>query len=231
ASSTVVGSQTAAATEATAKKVEEDRKKLASDYAASVTNVNLQSYAKRRKRSVDSIEQLLASIKAAVFSGNTIVNGAPAINASLNIAKSETKVYTGKGVDSVYRVPIYYKLKVTNDGSKLTFTYTVTYVDPKTKTLGNISKKMSNGYSIYNTGTSIQTMLTLGSGLGTPSDVKNSITNKNGGQVQYYNTSTMTKRGSRYTWGNGAQMNGWQAKREYGLTSSWTVPITGTDTS
>ncbi|MTV35612.1 accessory Sec-dependent LPXTG-anchored adhesin, partial [Streptococcus pneumoniae] len=73
ASSTVVGSQTAAATEATAKKVEEDRKKPASDYAASVTNVNLQSYAKRRKRSVDSIEQLLASIKAAVFSGNTIV--------------------------------------------------------------------------------------------------------------------------------------------------------------
>ncbi|MBZ4248691.1 accessory Sec-dependent LPXTG-anchored adhesin, partial [Streptococcus pneumoniae] len=120
----------------------------------------LQSYAKRRKRSVDSIEQLLASIKAAVFSGNTIVNGAPAINASLNIAKSEEKVYTGEGVDSVYRVPIYYKLTVTNDGSKLTFTYTVTYVNPTTKILGNLSK-MRLGYSIYNTGTSTQTMLTL----------------------------------------------------------------------
>ncbi|MTW37836.1 accessory Sec-dependent LPXTG-anchored adhesin, partial [Streptococcus pneumoniae] len=128
-------------------------KKLASDYAASVTNVNLQSYANRRKRSVDSIEQLLASIKAAVFSGNTIVNGAPAINASLNIAKSEEKVYTGKGVDSVYNVPIYYQLKVTNDGSKLTFTYTVTYVNPNTRALENLSR-MSYGYSIYNAGTS-----------------------------------------------------------------------------
>ncbi|MFR7048092.1 accessory Sec-dependent LPXTG-anchored adhesin, partial [Streptococcus pneumoniae] len=184
----------------------------------------------RRKRSVDSIEQLLASINAAVFSGNTTVNGAPAINASLNIAKSETKVYTGEGVDSVYNVPIYYKLKVINDGSKLTFTYTVTYVDPITKTLGNISK-MRPGYSIYNSGTSTQTMLTLGSGLGTPSDVENYITNKNGGRVQYYNMSKMTTQGSGYTWGNGAQMNGWQAKQGYGLTSSWTVSITGTDTS
>ncbi|HEU6548429.1 TPA: accessory Sec-dependent serine-rich glycoprotein adhesin, partial [Streptococcus pneumoniae] len=230
ASSTVVGSQTAAATEATAKKVEEDRKKPASDYVASVTNVNLQSYAKRRKRSVDSIEQLLASINAAVFSGNMIVNGAPAINASLNIAKSETKVYTGTGKDSFYNIPIYYQLTVTNDGSKLTFTYTVTYVNPTTKILGNLSN-MRPGYSIYNTGTSTQTMLTLGSGLGIPSGVKNSITDKNGRQVRYYNTSTMTKRGSGYTWVNGAQMNGWYAKKEYGLTSSWTVPITGTDTS
>ncbi|MDS5711305.1 accessory Sec-dependent LPXTG-anchored adhesin, partial [Streptococcus pneumoniae] len=108
-----------------------------------------------------------------------------------------------------------YKLTVTNDGSKLTFTYTVTYVNPTTKILGNLSK-MRPGYSIYNTGTSTQTMLTLGSGLGTPSDVKNSITNKNGGQVRYYNTSRMTKQGSGYTWANGAQMNGWQARREYG---------------
>ncbi|MDS4493657.1 accessory Sec-dependent serine-rich glycoprotein adhesin, partial [Streptococcus pneumoniae] len=230
ASSTVVGSQTAAATEATAKKVEEDRKKLASDYAASVTNVNLQSYANRRKRSVDSIEQLLASIKAAVFSGNTTVNGAPAINASLNIAKSETKVYTGKGVDSVYNVPIYYELTVKNDGSELTFTYTVTYVNPTTKALGSISR-MSNGYSIYNSGTSTQTMLTLGSGLGKPSGVKNYITDKNGRQVLSYNTSTMTTQGSGYTWANGAQLNGFFAKKGYGLTSSWTVPITGTDTS
>ncbi|MDS5336667.1 accessory Sec-dependent LPXTG-anchored adhesin, partial [Streptococcus pneumoniae] len=87
---------------------------------------------------------------------------------------------------------------------------TVTYVDPITKTLGNLSG-MSRGYSIYNTGTSTQTMLTLGSGLGIPSGVKNSITDKNGRQVRPYNISTMTKRGSRYTWGNGAQMNGWQA--------------------
>ncbi|MDS3863321.1 accessory Sec-dependent serine-rich glycoprotein adhesin, partial [Streptococcus pneumoniae] len=230
ASSTVVGTQTAAATEATAKKVEEDRKKLASDYAASVTNVNLQSYANRRKRSVDSIEQLLASIKAAVFSGNTIVNGAPAINASLNIAKSETKIYTGTGRDSFYNIPIYYKLTVTNDGSELTFTYTVTYVNPTTRALENLSR-MYYGYSIYNTGTSTQTMLTLGSGLGKPSGVTNSITNKNGERVRYYNMSTMTTQGSGYTWANGAQMNGWQAKQGYGLTSSWTVSITGTDTS
>ncbi|MTV66958.1 accessory Sec-dependent LPXTG-anchored adhesin, partial [Streptococcus pneumoniae] len=127
--------------------------------------------------------------------------------ASLNIAKSETKVYTGTGVDSVYHVPIYYQLKVINDGSELTFTYTVTYVNPTTKILGNLSK-MRLGYSIYNTGTSIQTMLTLGSGLGKPSGVKNFITDKDGGQVRYYNMSTMTTQGSGYTWGNGAQMNG-----------------------
>ncbi|MBZ4299167.1 accessory Sec-dependent LPXTG-anchored adhesin, partial [Streptococcus pneumoniae] len=127
-------------------------------------------------------------------------------------------------------VPIYYQLTVTNDGLKLTFTYTVTYVNPKTKTLGNISK-MGPGYSIYNTGTSTQTMLTLGSGLGKPSGVKNFITDKDGGQVLYYNMSTMTTQGSGYTWANGAQMNGFFAKQGYGLTSSWTVPITGTDTS
>ncbi|EJG53762.1 cell wall surface anchor family protein, partial [Streptococcus pneumoniae 2072047] len=90
---------------------------------------------------------------------------------------------------------------------------------------------MGPGYSIYNTGTSIQTMLTLGSDLGTPSDVKNYITDKDGGQVLYYNMSTMTTQGSGYTWGNGAQMNGFFAKKGYGLTSSWTVPIIGTDTS
>ncbi|HGL7770121.1 TPA: accessory Sec-dependent LPXTG-anchored adhesin, partial [Streptococcus pneumoniae] len=43
--------------------------------------------------------------------------------------------------------------------------------------------------------------------------------------------STMTTQGSGYTWANGAQMNGWYAKQGYGLTSSWTVSITGTDTS
>ncbi|MTV94265.1 accessory Sec-dependent LPXTG-anchored adhesin, partial [Streptococcus pneumoniae] len=99
---------------------------------------------------------------------------------------------------SVYNVPIYYRLTVTNDGLKLTFTYTVTYVDPITKTLGNLSR-MSRGYSIYNTGTIYQTMLTLGKGLKTPSSVKNYITDKDGVQVQYYNMSTMTKRGSGYT--------------------------------
>ncbi|MTV78076.1 accessory Sec-dependent LPXTG-anchored adhesin, partial [Streptococcus pneumoniae] len=109
------------------------------------------------------------------------------INASLNIAKSETKIYTGTGRDSFYNIPIYYKLTVTNDGSKLTFTYTVTYVNPTTKILGNLSK-MRLVYSIYNTGTSIQTMLTLGSGLGKPSGVTNSITNKNGERVLSYNT-------------------------------------------
>ncbi|MBZ4265471.1 accessory Sec-dependent LPXTG-anchored adhesin, partial [Streptococcus pneumoniae] len=101
----------------------------------------------------------------------------------------------GKGVDSVYNVPIYYQLKVTNDGSKLTFTYTVTYVNPNTRALENLSR-MSYGYSIYNAGTSTQTMLTLGRGLGKPSVVKNYITDKDGGQVLYYNISTMTTQGS-----------------------------------
>ena len=35
----------------------------------------------------------------------------------------------------------------------------------------------------------------------------------------------MVKQGNGYTWANGYQMNGYQAKQGYGLTTTWTVPI------
>ena len=240
-------------------------KKLASDYAASVTNADqkavieqaiasvqkeitastdllstnasLQSYAEQRKRLGDSIDQLMASMNAAGFSGNTTVNGAPAISASLNVAKGETKVYTGKGVDSVYNVPIYYKLTVTNNGSKLTFVYTISYDNPTTSTVEK--QNVGFNHTLYNTGTSRQTMFTLGKGLGTPSpsSVTSYLTDSSGKKFTNNNrlkdaTTPITTNGTgNYTWGNGGQMIGYFARQGYGLTSTWTVPITGTDTS
>ncbi|MEJ7453870.1 hypothetical protein, partial [Staphylococcus xylosus] len=78
------------------------------------------------------------------------------------------------------------------------------------------------------TGTSYQTMFTLGSGYGTPSSATSYITDSTGTQVSSpaAGTTTMVKQGSGYTWTNGYQMNGYQAKQGYGLTTTWTVPIT-----
>ena len=45
-------------------------------------------------------------------------------------------------------------------------------------------------------------------------------------------TQHINKQGSGYTWANGYQMNGAQAKQGYGLTTTWTVPINSSgDTS
>ena len=49
----------------------------------------------------------------------------------------------------------------------MTFTYTVTYDNPATTTVERPT--LSNSYAIYNTGTTNQTMFTLGSAYGTPS--------------------------------------------------------------
>ncbi len=83
-----------------------------------------------------------------------------------NLATGETKVYTELEQTIIFQFTIQ---KVTNDGTNLNFVYTVSYVNPATSTLGNISK-MSPGYSIYNTGTSTQTMFTLGKGLSAPTE-------------------------------------------------------------
>ena len=142
-------------------------KEIAASTDLLATNASLQAYTEQRKRLGDSIDQLMASMNAAGFAGNTTVNGAPAISANLNIAKGETKTYIGTGTDPNYNIPIYYKLTVTNDGSNLTFVYTITYDNPATSTV-EIPSVLPNGYSIYNTGTYFQTMFTLGKGLGTP---------------------------------------------------------------
>ena len=44
------------------------------------------------------------------------------------------------------------------------------------------------------------------------------------------NTTNINKQGSGYTWANGYQMNGYQAKQGYGLTTTWTVPINSSGT-
>ncbi|WP_218117634.1 hypothetical protein, partial [Staphylococcus sp. HMSC063A11] len=77
-------------------------------------------------------------------------------------------------------------------------------------------------------------MFTLGSAYGTPSTATSYITDSTGAQVSNprANTTNINKQGSGYTWANGYQMNGAQAKQGYGLTTTWTVPINSSgDTS
>ena len=209
--------------------VQEEVTKSTTLIAASATNA---AYAEQRERLGNAVDNMMTKLTNAGFNGNSTVNGTPAITSNLNLATGETKVYTGTGTDSNYNVPIYYTLKVTNDGTNLNFVYTVSYVNPATSTLGNISK-MSPGYSIYNTGTSTQTMFTLGKGLTPPTTVTSYITNSDGTQrtTPSPNTTPVTTQGNGLTWSNGFQMNGYQAKQSYGLTTTWTAKITGDDTS
>ena len=148
-------------------------------------------------------------------------------------ATSTTNTYTGAGTDTNYNIPIYYKLTTVNNGTSMTFTYTVTYDNPATKTV-EIPTALSNSYAIYNTGTTYQTMFTLGSAYGTPSTATSYITDSTGAQLSNpkANTTNINKQGSGYSWANGYQMNGFQAKQGYGLTTTWTVPINSSgDTS
>ncbi|WP_155115601.1 accessory Sec-dependent serine-rich glycoprotein adhesin, partial [Streptococcus salivarius] len=207
--------------------VQEEVAKSTTLLAASATNA---AYAEQRERLGSAVEGMLTKITNAGFNGNSTVSGSSAIISNLNLAKGETKVYIGSGIDSYYNIPIYYKLTAAHNGKSVTFTYTVTYDNPATATL-ELPTKLGTNHAIYNTGTSNQTMFTLGSGFGIPSNVANYITDSKGNKVISYNTSTVTKEGNGYSWGNGAQMNGFQAKKGYGLTSSWTVPIIGNDTS
>ena len=209
--------------------VQEEVAKSTTLLAASATNA---AYAEQRERLGNAVEGMMTKITNAGFNGNSTVNGTPAISSYLNLATGESKVYTGTGTDSNYNVPIYYSLKVTNDGTNLNFVYTVTYVNPATSTLGNISK-MSPGYSIYNSGTSTQTMFTLGKGLTPPTTATSYVTDKNGNQIANpkANPTPVTNQGDGFSWSNGIQMNGYQAKQSYGLTTTWTAKITGDDTS
>ena len=209
--------------------VQEEVTKSTTLIAASATSA---AYAEQRERLGNAVDNMMTKLTNAGFNGNSTVNGTPAITSNLNLATGETKVYTGTGTDSNYNVPIYYTLKVTNDGTNLNFVYTVTYVNPATSTLGNISK-MSPGYSIYNSGTSTQTMFTLGKGLTPPTTVTTYITNSDGTQrtTPSPNPTPVTTDGGGYSWGQNFQMNGFQAKNGYGLTSTWTAKITGDDPS
>ena len=195
-------------------------------------NVSAQAYTEQRERLGKSIDELMVTLNAAGFTGNATVNGETAIQATLNVATGESKLHVGSGVDTNYKIPIYYKLRAVNDGTTVTFTYTVTYDNPETSTVEKPAA-LSPGYSIYNAGTSTQEMFTLGKGFGTPSNVTSYITDSQGNQITNpkANTTPIVKQGDGFTWANGIQMNGYQAKQGYGLTSTWTVPVTGADTS
>ncbi|EIF35882.1 accessory Sec-dependent serine-rich glycoprotein adhesin, partial [Streptococcus sp. SK140] len=186
------------------------------------SNATLEQYAQQREQLGSAVDELMSALTTAGFSGNTTVNGSPAISASLDIAVGDTKVYTGKGTVPTYNIPIYYKLTVTNDGSKMTFVYTITFDNPATTSTVEKPTNLPDGYPLYNTGTSRQTMFTLGSGFGAPSDVENYITNSSGKVVTKYNTSTTTTQGSGYSWGNGGMLMGRQAKLGQSFNSSWT---------
>ena len=195
-------------------------------------NASAQSYAVQRQRLSKSVDDMMTTLTALGFTGNTTINSQGSIQATLNIATGETKLHVGSGVDANYKIPIFYKLIAVNDGKNVTFTYTVTYDNPETPTVEKPSV-LSNGYSIYNTGTTTQTMFTLGKGFGSPSNVTNYITDSQGNQIPNpkANTTLIVKQGDGFTWANGYQMNGFQVKQGYGLTSTWTVPVTGADTS
>ena len=209
--------------------VQEEVTKSTTLIAASATNA---AYAEQRERLGNAVDNMMTKLTNAGFNGNSTVNGTPAITSNLNLATGETKVYTGTGTDSNYNVPIYYTLKVTNDGSNLTFVYTTSYDNPATSTVEKPSA-LSSGYAIYNTGTTFQKMFTLGTGLTPPTSVTTYITNSDGTQrttPSPYTTPVTTDNGG-YSWGQNFQMNGFQAKNGYGLTSTWTAKITGDDTS
>ena len=213
--------------------VQEEVTKSTTLIAASATSA---AYAEQRERLGNAVDNMMTKLTNAGFNGNSTVNGTPAISSYLNLATGESKVYTGAGTDSVYNVPIYYTLKVTNDGSNLTFVYTISYDNPATSTVEKQTKVGTN-HTLYNTGTSKQTMFTLGKGLGTPSSVTSYLTDSSGNKFTNNNrlkdsTTPITTNGTgNYTWSNGAQMTGYFAKQGYGLTSTWTVPITDDDTS
>ena len=146
--------------------VQEEVAKSTTLLAASATNA---AYAEQRERLGSAVEGMLTKITNAGFNGNSTVSGSPAIISNLNLAKGETKVYIGSGTDTVYNVPIYYKLTVKNDGKKLTFVYNISYDNPATSTIEKHTK-IGYNHTLYNTGTganSTQPMFTLGKGLGT----------------------------------------------------------------
>ena len=93
--------------------VQEEVTKSTTLIAASATNA---AYAEQRERLGNAVDNMMTKLTNAGFNGNSTVNGTPAITSNLNLATGETKVYTGTGTDSNYNVPIYYTLKVTNDG-------------------------------------------------------------------------------------------------------------------
>ena len=70
---------------------------------------------------------------------------------------------------------------------------------------------LSNSYAIYNTGTTYQTMFTLGSAYGTPSTATSYITDSTGAQLSNpkANTTNINKQGSWIYLGKRQLPNEW----------------------
>ena len=100
-------------------------------------NASAQSYAAQRQRLSKSVDDMMTTLTALGFTGNTTINSQGSIQATLNIATGETKLHVGSGVDANYKIPIFYKLIAVNDGKNVTFTYTVTYDNPETPPVEN----------------------------------------------------------------------------------------------
>ncbi|MBY7664285.1 KxYKxGKxW signal peptide domain-containing protein [Staphylococcus agnetis] len=90
-----------------------------SENSASTSLSTLNSTSTNTNTSLRSV-----SLRAATTSFATVAATAPV-----------TQTFTGAGTDTQYNIPIYYKLIVNSDGSKMNFTYYISYDNPNTTTI------------------------------------------------------------------------------------------------
>ena len=87
-SATVSAPEKKAALEAAIAKVQTE---LTASNSLINANASAQSYADQRERLSKSVDDMMATLTAAGFTGNTTVNGAPAISAQLAPISTDTK--------------------------------------------------------------------------------------------------------------------------------------------
>ncbi|MGV3042416.1 KxYKxGKxW signal peptide domain-containing protein, partial [Staphylococcus rostri] len=152
------------------------------------------------------------------------------VNYSMERAASTVpteQVFTGTGYDTLYKLPIYYHLKVTSDGSNITFQYTVGYDDPNTATIEK--PNVPTQLNVATSWDSLHNMLSLGDGYGTPTTAKNGYTTGYNGEylskpaAQNFAVNKMST-GDGYWWDTQA-MGGYQVTQGRAQTTTITVPI------
>lgn len=156
------------------------------------------------------------------------LRAAPTTFAAVAATAPVTQTYTGTGTDTLYKLPIYYKLIVTSDGTALNFTYYVSYDNPNTATVE--VAPLNRSLNVKNTNDSLKAMLNLGSGYGQPSAVTQSITTAgytttNESKITPA-TTPMQSNGSGYYWQGLPAMNGTYARLGDAIMAKWSVPIT-----
>ncbi|PNZ81157.1 KxYKxGKxW signal peptide domain-containing protein, partial [Staphylococcus microti] len=137
------------------------------------------------------------------------------------------QVYTGTGYDTLYNLPIYYRLKVTSDGKNLFFQYIVSYDNPNTTVIEK--PNVPNNLNVASSQDAHFPMLSLGDGYGVPTTIKNGHTT--GFSDTYLtqpapnNYSINKVAGGNYWWETPI-INGFQVKKGTSLISTFIVPIT-----